>query len=77
MSNETHSVPMKRFWFCPYRPDPLFHAQQDCYRLKNNVTEKRDLDQLAQAHIPMDTSEIGEPPKLRFCTECGTDDPFN
>lgn len=75
MSNETESVPMKRFWFCTYREDVLFHATPTCPHLENNVTSERDLNQLAVAHIPVDAGNVGSPPGLNFCC-CGEDDPF-
>ncbi len=76
MSEDVESVPMKRFWFTTWREDVLFHATPECHHLKNNVTNLRDRHQLATAHIPVDASKVGSPPRLTFCCECVSEDPF-
>ncbi len=76
MSDEVKSIPMKRFWFTTWREDVLFHVTPECHHLKNNVDHIRDLNQLATAHIPVDASKVGSPPKLKFCSDCVDEDPF-
>lgn len=76
MTDKISSTPMKRFWFTTWREDVLFHATPECHHLKNNVDHIRDLNQLPTAHIPVDASEVGSPPKLKFCNDCVGEDPF-
>jgi hypothetical protein len=76
MSNDTESVEMKRFWFTTWREDVLFHATPECHRVKDNVEHLRDLHQLPVAHIPVDSDEVGNPNKLKFCSHCVSDERF-
>lgn len=72
-ANDEARVDMKRFWFCVYREDPLFHASQMCQHLQNRP---RDLEDFPVAHIPADSNEVGSESELRFCTDCGVANPF-
>lgn len=67
-------VEMKRFWFGVYQKNPLFHADQDCSYLENNVV--RDLQDMPVAHIPMDSNQVGSESNLRFCDRCVGGAPF-
>lgn len=76
MTDEPDPVEMRRFWFTTWREDVLFHASPACHHLENNVTEERAPHELPVAHIPVDASVVGSPPKLKFCSDCVREVPF-
>ncbi len=68
-------VAMKRFWFCTYQTDVKFHTSMNCPGL-NRLPEERNREDLAVAHIPVDSDDVGNKSKLDFCGMCGTKNPY-
>lgn len=62
---------MRRFWFCTYDSEVLFHATFDCGYLK--AKDWFHPDGLSVAHISMERHPKASPIGINFCDRCVPD----
>lgn len=63
---------MRRFWFCTYDSEVLFHATFDCPYLKSK--DWFHPDGLSVAHISMERHPNASPIGINFCDRCVPDE---
>ena len=63
---------MRRFWFCTYDSEVLFHATFDCSHLR--AKDWFHPDGLSVAHISMERHPNASPIGINFCDRCVPDE---